>query len=161
MKEIKLTKGKVAFVDDEDFERVNQYRWCYDRGYAIRSVTIAPNVYKPLFMHRFIMNTPDNLRTDHRDHNGLNNQKYNLRVCTNSQNLRNSRPYRKSTSRFKGVSIKIDHKRYPRYRAAILVDGKRFEKCFPFTIEGERNAALWYNEMAVKHFGEFAYLNPL
>jgi hypothetical protein len=104
MKTIPLTQGKVALIDDEDFERVSQYKWCaFESGntfYAMRRV--GRKIGKGMMqMHRFILATPSHLQTDHIDRDGLNNQKINLRAVTprqNQQNLRNGK-----SSRFPGV----------------------------------------------------------
>ena len=85
MKEIILTQGQVALVDDEDFEYLNQWKWCAIKSrktyYTTRTIYIPCKM--TVIMHRIIMNTPLDMTVDHIDHNGLNNQKYNLRICTN------------------------------------------------------------------------------
>ena len=83
MKEIKLTQGKVALVDDEDFDMLNQYTWYGDK-YAQTTIE-----RKSVQMHRLIMKTPRWMVVDHIDHNGLNNQKSNLRNCSQSANCKN------------------------------------------------------------------------
>lgn len=157
MKEIKLTQGKVTLVDDEDFEWLSQWKWCIGNdGYAVRAIRLNGK-QKTLFMHRVVMNTPSGMDTDHKDRNKLNNQRSNLRVCTRSQNLMNSKKRVNGHSKFKGVHVWTDGKsKY--YKAQIHVGGKRIAKCFPFTPEGEIHAAKAYNELAKKHFGEFACL---
>src|ERR1044071_1696611 len=84
MKLIPLTQSKFALVDDSDFERIRQYKWYYNDGYAI-----TYHKGKRIRMHRLIMNAPDGVDVDHRDTNKLNNQKSNLRLCTTTQNNRN------------------------------------------------------------------------
>lgn len=89
--------------------------------------------------------------TDHIDGNGLNNQRYNLRDCTHSQNSMNQRIRIKKSSKFKGVSVKGK-----RWRAYITV------KCIRYHIgiyDSEKIAALRYNQKAKELFGEFAKLN--
>lgn len=95
MKEIKLSqsgkhKGKyVALVDDWNYEWLNQWKWNVQKSkytyYARRYVRTKSGI-TIIFMHRLIMKTPDNLQCDHKNKNGLNNQEYNLRNCTNGQN---------------------------------------------------------------------------
>lgn len=93
-----------------------------------------------------------------KDRNTLNNQKYNLRTCTSSQNQGNKKKQSSGkTSKFKGVGI--HESGY--YRARISVNGKLINKYFPPTPEGEIQAALHYNKLARKHFGEFANLNTI
>jgi hypothetical protein len=82
---IPLTQGKFAIVDAEDYERLSKYKWHVDKGdstyYAARGI-----VGKNFRMHREILNAPEGLVVDHRNHNGLDNRKKNLRLCTRSQN---------------------------------------------------------------------------
>jgi hypothetical protein len=121
MKEISLTQGKVALVDDEDFDRLNKFKWFAHKRhgifYAGRQVTV---VYIPetkyckqkiVHMHRLIMEVPSDKMIDHIDGEGLNNQKSNLRAVTNRQNLQNLHR-RKKTSRFPGVSWQINDKKW-------------------------------------------------
>jgi len=104
MKIIKLTQGKVAFVDDEDFKYLNKFKWYYNNGYATRNVTISPKKQKLIQMHRIILNTPVGMFTDHIDGNRANNQKKNLRCCTKSENMMNTGRKKTNTSGYKGVS---------------------------------------------------------
>jgi hypothetical protein len=104
MKEIKLTKGKIALVDDEDYEELNKIKWYPIKSsntfYAIgNDYSGAKN--KPKSMHTMIMKTPKGMYTDHIDHNGLNNQKSNLRIVTSRQNSQNRNI--KKTSKYIGV----------------------------------------------------------
>ena len=83
---IYLTKGKVAIVDKEDYEKVIQYTWNYGKhGYASTSLC---NPKRMLLMHRLIINAPDNKHVDHIDGNTLNNCKSNLRLCSVIENCR-------------------------------------------------------------------------
>ena len=96
MKEIKLTQGQVALVDDEDFERLNRFKWCAlkknkDIFYAVTNIGGRIN-HKSITMHQFITGRNG---TDHIDHNGCNNQKHNLRKCNQSENNMNSRKRQK------------------------------------------------------------------
>lgn len=147
MKEIKLTKGYVAIVDDEDYEYLNQWEWC---------AHITPkNVYAKrghnTLMHRLIMNTPTGMNTDHIDHNGLNNQRHNLRVCTQSQNMCNRFNSTRGKVKYKGVS-----KSKCGYKAYIFHNGKQINLGrFTDVIK----AAEAYDEAAKKYHGEFACLN--
>ena len=108
MKEIKLTQGKVALVDDEDFEYLNQWKWCAHsdgtRFYAERSIFTGringKKHNKVIKMHRLIMNPESNMHIDHINGNGLDNQKYNLRVVTHRENHHN----RVNSRKFIGVA---------------------------------------------------------
>ncbi len=153
MKEIELTQGKVALIDDGDFEWLSRWKWRYhNKGYATRSSYI--NRYKTIevLMHREIMNTPKGMETDHKDFNKLNNQRSNLRVCDRYQNMRNRKPNR-GNSYYKGVSFS---KRDNIWRAVIFYDGKQV---FVGHFKNEEEAARAYDRKAKELFGEFAYLN--
>ena len=101
-KEIPLTQGKVAIVDDADFDWLNQWKWHYAAaGYAARAAGGRKNRHI-LYMHRLITDAPAEAHVDHRDHDGLNNRRNNLRIATPSQNRYNTRLSRGS-SKYKGV----------------------------------------------------------
>lgn len=158
MKEIKLTQGKVALVDDEDFDRLNQFKWYAMRDgctfYAARGVGGRKNKATE-WMHRVIMNTPVEMDTDHKDGDGLNNQKHNLRNCTRSQNLANKKSRPGSVSKYIGVH-KGNNKKKEFWRAQLRKNGKSIHVgCFAT----EEQAALAYNEKAKEIHGEFAKLN--
>lgn len=146
MKEIVLTQSKVALVDDEDYEYISQWNWyaMYTRGswYAARCVR-----GRHIWMHREIMNTPTDLLVDHKDNNGLNNQRYNLRNCTQSVNIQNMR----SRDGYRGVSY---HR--TKYRSRIEVNGRQV---YLGLFIHAKDAAKAYNTAATKYFGEFARLN--
>lgn len=123
MKEINLTQGKVALVDDEDFEELSQYKWFAQKAvntfYAER-VDMTTGKPKKIKMHREIMKTHKGMETDHIDHNGLNNCKSNLRNVTHRQNGQN-RGEDKS-SKYAGVSW---HKVSMKWSARIRINKKR------------------------------------
>ena len=96
---IKLTFGKFAVIDAEDYDRVSQYNWCGIEDTRCWYAHTLKRDGTPMAMHRLILNAPKGLLVDHIDHNGLNNRKSNLRLCTNSQNQQNTRPRRGGTSR--------------------------------------------------------------
>ena len=148
MKQIPLGKsGKFALVDDADFDWLSQLKWrdsC--NGYASSGV-------KSIKMHRLIMQTPKGMHTDHIDGNGLNNQRSNLRICTQSQNGMNRGAQINSTSGNKGV-----FKRGKRWKSQIKV-GKKIKYLGYFASKTE--AAIAYNKAALEHFGEFARLNEV
>ena len=162
MKEIKLTQGQVALIDDEDFEYLNQFKWyamkTKHNDYVSRDEVIN-GVSTRILMHRLIMKTPVGVMTDHIDHNGLNNQKHNLRLCTNGQNLMNRRP--RESSKYLGVYvIKTIRKKsvYKSIRADITVNKKTIHLG---SFKTEEDAALAYNEAALKYHGEFANPNVI
>lgn len=152
MKYIELTQGFKAMVDDEDFERVNAYKWCYNQGYATRSERINGK-QKAILMHRFIMNTPDDMDTDHEDLKPLNNQKYNLRICTRRQNQGNIGLRKDNTTGYKGVCWNKVVKKWQAY----IYHNKKYKNLGYFV--NIEDAARAYDKAAIIHFGEFATLN--
>lgn len=157
MKEIELTQGKVALVNDEDFKRVNQFKWCAnyigEYWYAVRNIRKPNGKYITQLMHRVIMACPKGLETDHRNHNGVDNRKCNLRICTHGENQRNRQPLQKCTSKYKGVYW---HKASKKWCGRIKINKKSIHLGL---YTNEITAALAYNVKAKELFGEFAYLN--
>lgn len=116
MKEIELSQSKVALVSDEDYEYLMQWKWKYvssgskKTGYAVRyvyeGVVDGKTKNKTVMMHREVakrMNLDLTHLIDHRDRNGLNNSRENLRSATNKQNQENC-TFRNNTSGHRGVS---------------------------------------------------------
>ena len=153
MKLIHLNNGMTAVVDDIDFDRLSRYRWRAKpdmsagkpRWYAYRDeggTVIA--------MHQEVLGARPGLMIDHRDHNGLNNCRSNLRYATNAENQQNRQKHRGS-SRFKGVTL------IPaRYQARIKVCGKTKHLGYFAT---EEEAAKAYDAAAREYFPETACLN--
>jgi hypothetical protein len=144
-----------ALVDDEDYERVGQFKWFAmktgrDYIYAIRSKGKGT-----VCMHRFIMNTPKDMQTDHINGDTLDNRRSNLRICTKGENLQNQRVRRDNKSGYKGV---VFLKSANMYRAQIKKNGKVF---YFGQFKEPREAAVAYNDAAKKLHGEFAYLNEI
>ena len=153
MKEIQLTQGMVALVDDEDYERLSQYKWsAVKQGgtyYAIRSskdrVTIR--------MHREVLGLTDRkIFCDHINHNGVDNQKHNLRTCTATQNQHNQIS-RTGVSKYKGVSVNGKSKKW---LARIGIDYMRIVLGY---YNSEEEAAMAYDAKARELYGEFACCN--
>ena len=145
MTEIPLNHNKVTLVDDEDYERLMQYTWCYHQGYAKTNIKVGDK-YKTVSMHRIILNTPPDKDTDHVNHDTLDNRRQNLRICTTRQNMMNQKPKSKS-SRFKGVM---------RDRDGYWIT--KVDKVYIGSFPTERIAAMAYDLWARDIFGEFA--NP-
>lgn len=157
MKEIPLTQGKFALVDDEDFEWLNQWKWRVKKAkngrFYVQRGMRENGQSRTLYMHREIMKTPKGLDADHRDRNGLDNRKSNLRNCTRSQNLMNTIKREKNLSGYKGVTW---CKEKEKWQAQIFVNNKNIRLGRFKTKEA---AAFIYDEAAKKYFGEFARLN--
>lgn len=160
MKRLKLTQGKYTLVDDKDFEYLNQFKWAVKNPktgvlYAIRHNKIING--SPIkgyrLLHRMIMNAPKGTEVDHKDGNGLNNQRSNLRVCTRSQNSANRPKQKNNKSGYKGVSF---CKAYKNWVAYIQINGKGKNLGYFKTAQ---EAAKRYDLKASELFGEFARLN--
>jgi|SRR5690606_5995401 len=152
-KEIPLTQGKVAIVDDEDFEWLSRYRWAYNKrlGYAQRSIR-KDGKLASLAMHRAIMQPPPGMQVDHINGDRLDNRRCNLRIVTNQQNSFNRQP-QKATSQYKGVGW---YKPYQKWRAKIKINGKTKHLGY---FDDEKEAALAYDRAARELFGEYAKTN--
>ena len=158
MKEIKLVNNKgIALVDDEDYELLSKFNWIFskkDVGYAQVRVYINGK-WTTKKMHQLLINATKKFQVDHIDGNGLNNQKFNLRIVTRSQNKMNGNKYKNSSSIFKGVSwCKRDNK----WRANIRLNKKLY---FLGSFINEIDAAKAYNEKAKELFGKYAKLNEV
>lgn len=156
MKQIKLTQNKVALVDDEDYDFLSNWKWfaSWDghNWYARRNSGVYP-FRRQIQMHRVIMDVTNELEVDHKDGNGLNNQKYNLRICTHAKNTINKKKHVDNTSGYKGVTF---NKATGKYVASIYVDGKRISLGYFVDII---DAAKTYDKAAIKYFGEYSKTN--
>lgn len=157
MKQIPLTRGQFALVDDEDFDGLSKFKWHLrtvkdsDRMYAYRFDGDGGNGNKrPVAMHRQILSeTRRNIDVDHEDRNGLNNQRSNLRLSTRSQNNANAAIPKDNKSGYKGVSF---DKTRNLWKAGLASKNLgRFET--------KEDAARAYNKAAFDQFGKFARLN--
>ena len=162
--EVALSSGMVALIDEDDRVLVDQYQWFYDpKGYAATTIPRADRK-QTLYMHRLILlGSPDkafslgrSVIVDHRNGNGLDNRRCNVRQCTQSQNGMN-RGACVSTSRYKGVSVSA-RKRGKKWCAYIGRNGKTFNLG---SFDNEEDAAIAYNVAAQMFFGDFAYLNDV
>lgn len=159
MKTIPLTQAKVAIVDDRDYRWLSQFNWRAQKSgkrtdsfYAVRNVTINKR-RTTTQMHRQITKPPEGVEIDHRNNNGLDNRRCNLRFCTRSQNMANSRGHSRRFSSFKGVSF---HKEYRKWRTIITKNKKNQHLGF---FRSQVRAAKAYDDKAKELFGEFAHPN--
>lgn len=159
-REIPLTQGKFSIVDAKDFDWLSQYKWQYHKnrnnGQEYVRVSIQRNgKMTRIYMHRLILDAYAGQKVDHRDGNGLNNKRSNLRLCTSLQNSRNMKIRKDNTSGYKGV---IWHKHSKKWQANIkTAQGDLYLGVYDSKIE----AASAYNIAARKYFGEFARLNDV
>ena len=149
--------GEFKFlIDDEDYEKVKDYRWYVvvdeDRRY-VRAHEKKSENYSKVRLHRLIMNYSGNMFVDHINGNGLDNRKENLRICTNSENNMNSIKRKKGTSVYKGVSFDKSRNKYESY---ITINKKKIHLG---RYETEEQAAQAYNNVVENHFGRFARPN--
>lgn len=159
-REITTNQGHVFIVDDSDYEELSKFRWTSLK--ASRKDFFYANAYKDRktqSMHRIIMNAPKGLEVDHMDGNTQNNQRSNLRICTHTENQRNSKKRINSASIYKGL-YKISWKRKSgevMVRWQVRMSKFNYAKTFVDELE----AAKHYNEKAKEFHGEFARLNDL
>ena len=171
MKEIKLTRGYVAIVDDDDYEWASRYTWHASTGRHVCAKTTLSMALegqrwqRAEFMHRMLLDAKRGEIVDHINGDPLDNRRSNLRIVTAEQNARNSKKpasysKRKPTSVFKGVSRKVvKYKGDPRYvswNAQICVDGKKIHIA---NCDSEVEAACHYDYAAQHYFGEYARCN--
>ena len=164
MKELQLTRGYVALVDDDDFEWLNSYKW-YAKIYKNNNIYAARTLYLGIEnnkkkyhtqrIHHVILDIIDyKIIIDHKNGNSLDNRKENLRIATKQQNMANSKINKNNTKGYKGISLYKNG----RWRAKIYIFKK--VKYLGF-YENAIEAAQAYNDAAVKYFGEFARLNVI
>lgn len=146
--------GTYALVDDEDYERINKWKWYPNKaGYAVRDIHTIGYQKLTLRMHREILRYVGGKEIDHKNAHKLDNQKNNLRICTHRENLMNKRIQSNNKSGFKGVSL---HKNTGLWVTQLSIKGKRrFVKYYKHKLD----AAKAYNEVAKEYFGEYAHLN--
>ncbi len=149
MKQIPLTRGKFAIVDDEDFEFLNQWKWHYSVDIKKGNGRAANRDRK--YMHRILLNPPDKQMIDHKNGNSLDNRRQNLRFCTVSQNMMNSKPPKNSKSGIKGVSW---HDRSKKWLTKIKYNGKFIHIGL---FDNKEIAGEFYKAASLDLFGEFAY----
>lgn len=167
IKQIPLTQGQYATVDEADYERLSEHKWharwnAFTRSfYAFRSVTVhlpdGRRVKRSIAMHRELLglDVGDKRQVDHRDHDTLNNTRNNLRVASRSENQHNTRRHADGSSGFKGVHW---HTARKSWIARIYVNGSEQHLG---VFDSAEDAARAYDAAAGKQHGEFACLNNL
>jgi hypothetical protein len=155
---IKLTRGKYAMVDVEDFEWLNQYKWhCSHYDYAKRAVPNRSGKGRrqvSVYMHKLLCPVPEGKIADHVNRNSLDNRKENLRPATQKQNVWNRKFTRKGgKTRYNGIRW---DKNKEKWQVRLTINGRR--KSFGYYAD-EIEAAKAYDRAAKKYRGEFAVLN--
>lgn len=156
MTRIKLTQGKYALIDDEDFDKVSKFQWCTYRAYNdIYYVSSRTEEGKTILMHRYILGlkSGDGNNVDHKNSDGLDNRKSNLRIATTRENSRNRRKNINNISGYKGVSWNTARNSWVVH---IKVGLKRV---YLGKYNNTRLASEAYSEAAKKYYGEFARTN--
>lgn len=152
-KQIPLSQGKFATVDDADYDWLAKHKWSYDpKGYAMRR---SANV--TIYMHRVVLNASGPVTVDHVNGDGLDNRRENLRVVTTAQNNYNRHPEKRpKTSQYKGVSL---NRKVNRWQAHIK-KGDEYRRYLGL-YDSEQDAARAYNAAARHLFGPYAYINDV
>ena len=150
-----LGQDKWSLLDVKDYYHLRIFKWVvYGNGtnlYAIRLRFTEPNKTSTVYMHREIMNPPAGLVVDHKNCDGLDNRRSNLRFATQAQNTLNRRKKKNAVSQFRGVWFYKG-----KWGSQISSQGKRI---FLGRFDNEIDAAKAYDEAARKYHGEFARLN--
>ena len=159
MREIPLTQGQVALVSEIDYDFLNQWKWyaqwdfkgqCF---YAVRNSKMINGKRTRIWMHRLILNAPNDIEVDHRNRNTLDNQRHNLRLDPEKRNQQNRGTQSINTSGYKGVSW---HKEHKKWQVRITSQNKRYHLGY---FDVKEDGVKRYNEEAIKLHGEFARLN--
>ena len=151
MREIPLTQGKIALIDDEDYELISQYKWCAHQTFSGHWYAKAKG--GKISMHRLLMGAKKGEQIDHVDGKGLDNRRANLRFATQMQNNGNMKKQTGTSSQYKGVA-------WDKSRSKWIVHIHRGNKQFFLgRFENEEDAARVYDAAAKEYFGEFAYTN--
>ena len=158
MRQIELTQGQYAIIDDEDYDRVSKLSWHAYFNKKVNSFYALHNNYdngkhSTIYMHRFITGALAGEKVDHKNHDTLNNQKENLRRCSDANSVANRRGHKNSTSHYKGVRWEEDRKKW----AAQIT--KDYKGIFLGYFIQEKRAAIAYDKKARELFGEYAFLN--
>jgi len=155
---IPLTQGLFTEVDSKDFKFLSSFKWCAHRKkrtfYAVRNETNPP---RTVLMHQQILGVSGRQLVDHRDRNGLNNRRKNLRLASASQNAANSGLPITNRSGFRGVSRYLRGNKCP--WVAYITVGGRCKNLGYFSTPEE--AAIAYNQAAKLAWGEFCFQNVL
>jgi len=157
MKLIPLTKGLFAKVSNKDFKYLSQWKWyahkSRDTFYAQRNISTGIKKQTTLIMHRVILMAADGQFVDHADCDGLNNTRKNIRICSLSQNAKNRKHYKGSTSKYKGVHYFRKNRKWVAYVNSNKI---RFHLGY---FDNPEDAAKAYNFKAKELHGKFARLN--
>lgn len=159
VKYIEMTNGGVAMVNEDVYQFMNQFKWYRSsEGYPTMSRTGNGGIKHSVKMHHLVLGMEPGRTAvvDHINFVKMDNRRENLRICTQSQNSKHIPGWRnKKSSIYKGVFPRIGGKKW---RVIVCCDKKRYSVG---DFNSETEAAMAYNDAALKLFGEFAHLNDL
>ena len=157
VRQLVLTRDKVTLIDAIDHEWLSQWKWHICHDYAVRNqraIDVGGHLNRKLiYLHKFIINPPENMEVDHINKDRMDNRRCNLRMATHSQNQMNTRKIAGCSSKYRGVSW---HKASKKWRVQIQVNR---QKIIIGDFLSDTHAALEYNKMAKKYFGDFVTIN--
>ncbi len=142
-------KGKTyeVLIDRSDFDKIQKYKWILNsKNYVISSVKS-----EQILLHRVIMDAPKTKYVDHINHDTLDNRRRNLRLCTQSENMRNARLNRNNVSGYPGVYW---HNQNNKWIAKIKKD---YKSIYLGSFDDKNDAIKARKDAEVKYFGEFRY----
>ncbi|MGI8403395.1 MAG: HNH endonuclease [Thermomicrobiales bacterium] len=157
MATITTTCGTPITVDDEDMERILGFKWYLLKGtkngttYMYATTRVKAQT---IYMHRLITSAPKNMVVDHINNDGLDNRRSNLRLCSQSENMRNRGIRRNNTTGTAGVYLRS----YGKYEVNISLNKKKIHVGVYATIEEARSARA--NAVSM-HYGEFVHKSEL
>lgn len=156
-RKVPLKNGLYAIIDEDDYKFISYFRWsireCPHTTYAFCNIRDQDMKWTTCSMHRFIMSSPKGLIIDHINHDGLDNRKDNLRICSAAENVRNSRGKRIRKHKYKGIRW---NKGSNKWESKIVFNRKEI---YLGGFDSPELAAKAYNSGATKYHGEFACLN--
>lgn len=159
-------KEKTCLIDIEDYEKIKNYRWFFNKKRNCIQANKRKNKNKrikgTIKIHKIIMDCPYNMTVDHINHDIFDNRKSNLRICTNQENSWNKNETVSNTSGHKGI---YDDTSRSRFQAYINKNKKRIRKNFPYNENNKeeiyKSACEWREQMDKELFGEFSYYNSV
>ena len=141
MKKIKLSNGKYALVDNDDFPRLSNHSWHTDRSGYVKRMHNYKDKSSSIYMHRVILGASKGKEVDHINRNKLDNRKHNLRFCTHSQNMMNLNVQSSSKSGCRGVTWRKDMNMW---RVRFIKDKKVYHLGNFFSVKEAKKA--WMTE---------------